>query len=306
LVMRYFPQKSLDHLLSQRQVKVHWSLRWRFALEMARGINCLHQRQPPILHRDVKSLNLLLDEDFHLFVADFGLARIKPLNPVTAVGTEQCNAPELLTGERVAYTEKCDVYSFGLVLYEVATRRKPFGQASVELFVEMIKDGKRPPIIGQPSGSFNGEREQVIPQEFAQLVERCWAQDPSERPTFPEIIKTILVSFKEGDNVTLPYREPDAGQPQPKAGQPQPKADPPNRDSKASVDRENKNKDVKDWDEADVGQWLTKNNFGEYQNRFAQAKVTGSVLVKLTDEELKELGITDKFHIKSFRSREQF
>jgi serine/threonine protein kinase len=93
----------------------------------------LHRQKPPIMHRDMKSLNILVDENFHVKLADFGLSFDKNNNLNTRMGTLNWVAPEILEGSTV-YDEKADIYSFGLVLWEILTGKTPFEVRISSLF----------------------------------------------------------------------------------------------------------------------------------------------------------------------------
>ena len=95
-------------------------------MDAARGMEFLHSASPPILHRDFKSLNLLVDRKWNLKVADFGLTALKGVED-RRLGSIFWTAPEVLRGE--PYNEASDVYSYGIVLWEILTRR---GMCSVE------------------------------------------------------------------------------------------------------------------------------------------------------------------------------
>lgn len=89
-------------------------------MDTARGMNYLHERGTPILHRDLKSLNLLLDESRRVKLADFGWTKGLQNYMTGKIGTYQWMAPEVISSFQ--YTEKADVYSFGIILWEIASR----------------------------------------------------------------------------------------------------------------------------------------------------------------------------------------
>ncbi|EOD14138.1 hypothetical protein EMIHUDRAFT_66624, partial [Emiliania huxleyi CCMP1516] len=156
---------------------------WRLLRGCARGMAYLHSLNPPIIHRDLKSQNLLLAEDYTLKVADFGLAceylRSDHSQAMSRVGSVQWAAPEVLLGE--AYSHKCDLWSFGVVCWELLTAAIPFhGLSDVTVATKVALDGMRLPV---PTGA---------PRPLLRLMARCWAEDPRRRPEF-----RALVSFLE-------------------------------------------------------------------------------------------------------------
>lgn len=101
------------------------------ALDVAKGMQYLHTRIPPIVHLDLKSPNLLVDRDWRVCVCDFGLSRLKYnayLSNRMNVGTAEWTAPEVLRNE--PSNEKADVYSFGVILYELMTGQEPWKELS--------------------------------------------------------------------------------------------------------------------------------------------------------------------------------
>jgi tRNA A-37 threonylcarbamoyl transferase component Bud32 len=127
IVTEFLPRGSLCRLLHRNTPKLDWRRRVHMALDIARGVNYLHHYNPPIIHRDLKSSNLLVDKNWTVKVGDFGLSRLKHetyLTTKTGRGTPQWMAPEVLRNE--PSDEKSDVYSFGVILWELATEKIPW------------------------------------------------------------------------------------------------------------------------------------------------------------------------------------
>ena len=153
--------------------------RLNLALEIAQGINYLHSFNPPILHRDLKSLNILLDKNYVAKIADFGWAKLRDEHMTKLRGTFQWMAPEVITNED--YTEKADVYSFGIILWEFWSKDPPYKGIKAKEVGIKVKNNKdfRPTIPDE------------VPQDIAELIKCCWDADPEKRPTFLDIINYI-------------------------------------------------------------------------------------------------------------------
>lgn len=136
MVMEYLPRGSLYHVLHDPKQDIPEQTRWQIAIDMANGLAYLHAQN--ILHRDLKSFNILLDNDYHAKISDFGLAKLKLETRNTSTGrlsnrsgTVSWRAPELFKRNSTA-TQASDIYSLGMVLWELLTRELPFKDASDE------------------------------------------------------------------------------------------------------------------------------------------------------------------------------
>eukprot|EP01095_Lingulamoeba_sp_RSL-Kostka_P001500 TRINITY_DN12086_c0_g1_i1.p1 TRINITY_DN12086_c0_g1~~TRINITY_DN12086_c0_g1_i1.p1 ORF type:complete len:557 (+),score=118.40 TRINITY_DN12086_c0_g1_i1:74-1744(+) len=183
IIMEYMERGSLQDLLQDKDLDLSLDLRKQLLLGAARGMKYLHSSKPMVIHRDLKSHNLLVDKNWVCKVADFGLSRMIETDysnqeDLTMVGTPCWTAPEILRHE--SYSEKCDVYSYGVVIWEAYTRKKPYKNLTAfQVVVAVVNSGLRPQIP------------ENCPQNWRQLMQDCWDEHPDNRPTFSEIIQRI-------------------------------------------------------------------------------------------------------------------
>ncbi|XP_073131968.1 wall-associated receptor kinase 17-like [Henckelia pumila] len=170
-----------------------WSNRLRIAIESAGALSYLHSLAMPVIHGDVKSPNILLDEYYNAKISDFGASRLVPIDQTqvsTLVqGTLGYLDPEYFhTGQ---LTDKSDVYSFGVVLAELMTGRKPFSntktndEKSLSTFFLMSLKTNRLFQILDPRVRREGSLEQL--QAVAELIKRCLKLHSEDRPTMREV-----------------------------------------------------------------------------------------------------------------------
>jgi tRNA A-37 threonylcarbamoyl transferase component Bud32 len=177
IVTEYMSKGSLYHLLHDPKVAISWEMVRKVALDAARGMAYLHLRTPAIIHRDLKSHNLLVDDNWKVKVCDFGLSKIAVdmQATMTACGTPCWTAPEILRNAR--YTTKADVFSYAIVLWELVTREEPFaGMPAFQVIFAVGTKGVRLPLPA------------VCPPELIKLIVSCWQEDPALRPPFSDII----------------------------------------------------------------------------------------------------------------------
>ncbi|KAM1318351.1 hypothetical protein ACFX14_003671 [Malus domestica] len=189
IVTEYMSGGSVyDYLHKQKGVFKLPSL-LKVAIDVSKGMTYLHQNN--IIHRDLKAANLLMDENEVVKVADFGVARVNSQSGVmtSETGTYRWMAPEVI--EHKPYDHKADVFSFGLVLWELLTGKLPYEHLTpLQAAVGVAQKGLRPTI---PKNT---------PPKLAELLEKCWQQDPATRPDFSEIIENLQTLAEEvGDGV---------------------------------------------------------------------------------------------------------
>ena len=168
-----------DLLHIHRTIALNWEDKRRIALEIAQGINYLHSFKPPILHRDLKSMNVLLDKYFQVKIADFGSTKFLEAHMTKQKGTFQWMAPEVIKNSN--YTEKADVFSFAIILNELATRQPPYYGVDKKVVAQNVssKTDYRPSV---PKN---------VPKEYVELMSKCWEYNPNKRPSFNDIIDTL-------------------------------------------------------------------------------------------------------------------
>ncbi|CEG36344.1 tkl protein kinase [Plasmopara halstedii] len=180
LVIELVEQGSLWAILRTRRRQLTDKMRARFVLDTARGMSYLHKFELPILHRDMKSPNLLVERDYSIKISDFGLSRVKAqIQTMTGnCGTVQWMAPEVLGNRK--YTEKADVFSFGVVIWEIFTGQCPYdGMTQIQVALGVLNHDLRPPIP------------RSCPRFFAKLIRSCWMREPTLRPSFSELISFL-------------------------------------------------------------------------------------------------------------------
>eukprot|EP01127_Copromyxa_protea_P000452 TRINITY_DN1036_c0_g1_i1.p1 TRINITY_DN1036_c0_g1~~TRINITY_DN1036_c0_g1_i1.p1 ORF type:complete len:1863 (-),score=380.38 TRINITY_DN1036_c0_g1_i1:23-5611(-) len=193
MVLEFIPHGDLQDLLSKHvNDPLSMALRLRFAWDIARGLEFMHSVDPPLVHCDLKSPNVMIASlDPHALtcakVADFGLTKelrteqLKGQPPHKRdVGNPTWLSPEILSGK--PYGLPSDVYAYGIILWEVYTHKLPFSEISMTFDKEnAILAGDRPEIPAD------------CPAEYSSLIKKCWAADPKTRPTFNNIITVFLM-----------------------------------------------------------------------------------------------------------------
>ncbi|KAG0252454.1 hypothetical protein DFQ27_008071 [Actinomortierella ambigua] len=177
LVMEFAEGGSLEGVI--RDGQLDWPAKTRIAQEVVRGLTYIHHMN--VLHRDLKSMNVLLTRHMEVKLCDFGLATVKvhatSKSTVSSKGTLRWMAPELFAA-RPKYSTKSDMFAFAVVMWELAANCTiPFREQIDSLMVVSLVKG--------------GEREELpddTPADYRQWVERCWDQDPAKRPEAEEMV----------------------------------------------------------------------------------------------------------------------
>ncbi|XP_020215611.1 probable serine/threonine-protein kinase PBL17 [Cajanus cajan] len=209
LVYEYMASGSLEkHLFRRVGSTLTWSKRMKIALHAARGLAFLHGAERPIIYRDFKTSNILIDADFNAKLSDFGLAKDGPMGDQTHVstrvmGTYGYAAPEyVMTGH---LTARSDVYGFGVVLLEMLIGRRALDKSRpsrehnlVEWARPLLNHNKKLLKILDPK--LEGQYSSKTAIKVAQLAYQCLSQNPKGRPLMSQVVE-ILENFQsKGEN----------------------------------------------------------------------------------------------------------
>ncbi|XP_048332538.2 serine/threonine-protein kinase-like protein At1g28390 [Ziziphus jujuba] len=203
IVVEYMPNGSLYDLLhsSSSSRSPGWTRRVRFGLQVAKAVQALHSSNPPVIHRDIKSSNILIDQDWCARLGDFGLAlrghvedvRVKCTPPAGTLG--YLDPGYLAPGDLSA---KSDVFSFGILLLEIISGRNAIDMnysppSVVDWAVPMIKRGDYAGICDRRIGA---PADPAVIRQLAVLAARCVRSTAEKRPAMAEVVECLKIVWK--------------------------------------------------------------------------------------------------------------
>ncbi|KAL9377142.1 hypothetical protein Peur_031262 [Populus x canadensis] len=213
LVYEFMTRGSLENHLFRRTIPLPWSNRIKIALGAAKGLAFLHGGPEPVIYRDFKTSNILLDSEYNAKLSDFGLAKAGPQGDKThvstrVVGTYGYAAPEyVMTGH---LTSKSDVYSFGVVLLEILTgrrsmdKKRPSGEQNLVTWARpYLADKRKMYQLVDPRLELNYSLKGA--QKVSQLAFSCLSRDSYSRPTMDEVVKVLTPLQDLNDLAILSY-----------------------------------------------------------------------------------------------------
>jgi len=218
---------SLDSILNLK-FEVDFSSKLEILRDISEGMIYLHSKKPPIIHRDLKPQNILLDQYMRPKIADFGLSKCGE-SASGLVGTPQYCAPEILAGHN-GYTTSCDIYSFGILMYQVLTESVPYCTYTFWDGIPQLRiiEGERPSLEFLNSDNRDTELVNVSDmskkrllrsminqqklhkwckkfgyhnfsavQRYVELMIECWQGHPMDRPEFIDIHEDLQEILRE-------------------------------------------------------------------------------------------------------------
>ncbi|KAJ3700842.1 hypothetical protein LUZ61_004547 [Rhynchospora tenuis] len=208
LVFEFVPNGTIaDHLHGPWSSKnaLTWPVRLSIAIETANALAYLHAVEPPIIHRDVKTNNILLDDNFHVKVGDFGLSRLFPLD-VTHVSTVPQGTPgyvDPVYHQCYHLTDKSDVYSFGVVLVELISSKQAvdLNRSNDEInlanmALNKIQRSQLDDLVDPDLGFKTNSDIRKMISLVAELAFRCLQSDRDMRPSIKEVLEDLRVIEK--------------------------------------------------------------------------------------------------------------
>ncbi|CAK9133225.1 unnamed protein product [Ilex paraguariensis] len=178
MVTEYMEMGSLYYLIhiSGQKKKLSWRRRIKMLRDICRGLMCIHRMK--IVHRDLKSANCLVNKHLKVKICDFGLSRMMtngPMKDSSSAGTPEWMAPELIRNE--PFTEKCDIFSLGVIMWELYTLNRPWDGTPPERVVYTVAN--------------EGSQLEIPEGPLGRLIADCWAE-PNERPSCEDILARLL------------------------------------------------------------------------------------------------------------------
>ncbi|XP_075069857.1 receptor-interacting serine/threonine-protein kinase 2 isoform X2 [Mixophyes fleayi] len=208
IVTEYMTSGSLNQLLHEENPlpEIVWPLRFRILYEIALGVNFLHNMSPPLLHHDLKTPNILLDNEFHAKIADFGLSKWRLLsqsfsdqNPPG--GTIIYMPPEVYEPsiKNSRGSVKHDMYSYAIIMWEVLSRKQPYeGAINPMQIMFSVANGRRPDTSEESLPSDIPHRDL-----FMSLMQSGWASDPDNRPAFLKCLLDLEPVINNYDEISI-------------------------------------------------------------------------------------------------------
>ncbi|XP_010160491.2 receptor-interacting serine/threonine-protein kinase 2, partial [Antrostomus carolinensis] len=210
IVTEYMTNGSLNQLLHGKDAypDIPWCLRFRILYEIALGVNYLHNMNPPLLHHDLKTQNILLDDEFHVKIADFGMSKWRVIS--MSQSRSETSLPEGGTiiymppedynpSQKTRASVKHDMYSYAVIMWEVMSRKQPFEEVINPLqIMYSVSQGQRLDLSEESLSMDIPHRVLII-----RLIRSGWAQNPDERPSFLKCLIDLEPALRTFDEIAM-------------------------------------------------------------------------------------------------------
>jgi len=188
LVLEFLPGGDLQNFLKRQGDLLSWPHdKIHIAIGLARALQYLHEREPPLIHRDLKSKNVMLTRTLEPKLIDFGVSREQKDDMTAGVGTPYWTAPEVLEGTR--YTQQSDIYSFGVLLSELDTCAIPYSDAIHRETGKPLKPFQvlKDVMAGNLAPTFSSR----CPDRIKRIADACLQREPKARPTARQLVDML-------------------------------------------------------------------------------------------------------------------
>ncbi|XP_053571155.1 receptor-interacting serine/threonine-protein kinase 2 [Bombina bombina] len=209
IVTEYMPNGSLSQLLHKDPLlEIAWSLRFRILYEIALGVNFLHNMTPSLLHHDLNTRNILLDNEFHVKIADFGLSKWRQFSKSQSFSDSSPTGGSIVYMPPEEYDHrnknkrasiKHDMYSYAIIMWEVLSRKEPYEDATNAMQIMFsVAQGNRPDLSEESLPA-------TVPQRdvFISLMSSGWAKDPDDRPAFLKCLLDLEKVVRTYDEISV-------------------------------------------------------------------------------------------------------
>src|ERR1043165_1766479 len=180
IIMKYYKLGSLKNYIRTNFFKIKWNEKLQILQNIVLGLHHLHNQK--IIHRDFHSGNILYENEFDVVISDLGISKSSMDNDDGEIyGVISYMAPEIFRGK--GYTMASDIYSFGMIMWELMTGRTPFWNQDEKdnmLIYNICNYDFRPPIIKN------------APKGYNELMQKCWDSNPNKRPATINIFKELV------------------------------------------------------------------------------------------------------------------